>query len=199
MNLPDRVSVLTALFSLLFSHHMLGQSESEKITDATLPIPPHLQDGATVYDMMSTPPSIIRQGSNGIVCLSDSPDPGYEVTCLDESWLPYMRRFASLQAEGASMLETHKTINAELANGLLPSPDIGAIGNVVSGPSKENLNFLTSIFMGTSGTAETGLPVHENQGTWLMCAGTPQAHIMIGQRPNSVRNEKIADLCGLDE
>jgi len=151
---------------LVLSHQLLAQAPDAKIAEATVPIPPHLRDDATVYDANDSPPSLLREGTNGIVCFTDVPAPGYEVSCLDESWLPYMRRFAALQAAGVSMLATQQTINAELASGEVASPDVGAIGNLASGPSRDNLEFVTTIFLGDSGAQDIGMPTQENQQTW---------------------------------
>lgn len=191
--------------SLLFLFFISGipsliyaQSDESLIRAATLSLPEHLRAEATVLDRSTNPPTLIRQGSNGITCMTDEPTPGYDASCVDESWFPYGRRLGELRAEGKSLLEANKIVNAELADGSLALPIPGALANTVSGPDADNLEVLTTIFLGEAASVMSGIVTEENDQVWIMCSGTPQAHLMIGPVRYQLRDVDIKHQCGVD-
>ncbi len=175
-----------------------AQSEEALIQAATQSLPEHLRGGATVLDRNTSPPTLLRQGTNGITCMTDEPAPGYDASCVDESWFPYGRRLGELRAEGKSLLEANKIVNAELASGSLALPNPGALANTVSGPDANNLEILTTIFLGEAASALSGIVTEENEQVWIMCAGTPQAHLMIGPVRYQLRNVDLKHQCGTE-
>ena len=197
-----RVSLFIRTLSLLcvmqFMHLASAQSEEELIAAATLSLPEHLRSNATVLDRSTNPPTVVRQGSNGITCMSDAPASGYDASCVDQSWFPYGQRLGELRAEGLSLREANKIVNEELANGSLALPNPGALANTVSGPDADNLEVLTTIFLGESASAVSGIVTEENDQVWIMCAGTPQAHLMIGPVRFQLKDIDLKDQCGID-
>ncbi len=191
-------AILAALTTAGFTCASSAQSEQELISAATQSLPEHLRAGATVLDRSSNPPTLIRAGSNGISCMTDEPTPGYDASCVDESWFPYGRRLGELRAEGKSLREANEIVNAELAAGSLPPPSPGAIANTVSGPDADNVEVLTTIFLGEAASAMSGITTEENDQVWIMCAGTPQAHLMIGPVRYQLRDVDLGDQCGVD-
>ncbi len=185
-------------FSVILCGGAVAQSATEKILAATASLPEHLRDGATVIDRSSSPSVVIRQGSNGITCMTDEPAPGYDASCVDESWFPYGQRLGALRAEGKSLREANQIVNAELASGVLAAPNPGALANTVSGPSAANTEVLVTVFLGQEASAVSGIATEENAQAWIMCAGTPQAHLMIGPVRHQLQDIPLEDQCGFD-
>jgi len=64
-----------------------AQSNDDLIKNALSAAPAALAKNATVVDAGG---NVLREGSNGYVCLPDDPDlPGNSPMCLDEGWLPW--------------------------------------------------------------------------------------------------------------
>ena len=189
---------IMCLLATSFALPVSAQSQQDKIQAATQSLPDHLRAEATVLDRSTNPPTLIRQGSNGITCMTDEPAPGYDASCVDASWFPYGRRLGELRAEGKSLQEANKIVNAELASGALTPPNPGALANTASGPDENNLEVLTTIFLGEAASAMSGISTEENDQTWIMCAGTPQAHLMIGPVRYQLREVDLKHQCGED-
>ncbi|MCG8416121.1 MAG: hypothetical protein MI746_18035 [Pseudomonadales bacterium] len=196
-----RLRITTLLIGSLValsSFQVSAQSEEALIQAATQSLPEHLRADVTVLDRSTNPPTLLRQGTNGITCMTDEPAPGYDASCVDESWFPYGRRLGELRADGKSLLEANKIVNTELANGSLASPNPGALANTVSGPDANNLAVLTTIFLGEAASAMSGIVSEENDQAWIMCAGTPQAHLMIGPVRYQLRDVDLKHQCGTE-
>lgn len=198
MRIQLSAKILSILFAALSCHLISAQTEEELIAAATLSLPEHLRSNATVLDRSTNPPTVVRQGSNGITCMSDAPASGYDASCVDQSWFPYGQRLGELRAEGLSMREANKIVNEELADGSLALPNPGALANTVSGPDADNLEVLTTIFLGESASSISGIGTEENDQVWIMCAGTPQAHLMIGPVRYQLKDIDLKDQCGID-
>lgn len=198
MTRPQIGTNLTYILLALISFTSSAQSQEALIEAATQSLPEHLRADATVLDRSTNPPTLIRQGNNGITCMTDEPEPGYDASCVDQSWFPYGRRLGELRAEGKSLQEANKIVNAELAAGSLALPNPGALANTVSGPDENNLEVLTTIFLGEAASAISGISTEENDQAWIMCAGTPQAHLMIGPVRYQLRDIELSHQCGVD-
>ena len=193
-----RLYCLVTVLTIGIAVPSFAQSDEALIAAATLSLPDHLRAEATVLDRSTNPPTVVRTGSNGITCMSDEPAPGYDASCVDQSWFPYGQRLGQLRAEGKSLREANKIVNEELANGSLSLPDPGALANTVSGPDANSVEILTTIFLGESASAMSGIVTEENDQVWIMCAGTPQAHLMIGPVRYQLKDVDLKDQCGVD-
>jgi len=195
--LKQNTTVLIAISFTLFVVSAFGQSREELIEEATIPLPSNLKEGASVVYLDSGGQrQNIREGNNGITCTTDGPEEGYVISCTHDSWGPLTNRVRELIFTGLNLLEAQSQINVELKEGTLLSPKIGALGNVFSGPDENDVSLVTTIFMGSATGKSTGLPTTPSAGAWLMCSGTPQAHIMVGMPPYNLRNIPRAALCG---
>ena len=191
-------SVVIGISFLISSIASYAQSDEELIRAATMSLPEQLRAGASVLDRSTNPPKLVRRGTNGITCMTDDPAPGYDASCFDESWGPYGARMGELRAEGKSLLEANQVVNEELAAGTLALPNPGAIANTASGPDADNLEILTTIFLGEAASAASGIVTAESDQAWIMCAATPQAHLMIGPVRWQLRDVDIDHQCGID-
>jgi hypothetical protein len=188
-------AIVIAITSYTIS--LYAQSNEELISAATEPLPEYLKPGATVQTGPANGLDTIRQGDNGLICRPDNPNaPGYAVPCVHESLLPMNFRRRELMLQGMTRTEANAQINIELRNGTLSSPEIGALGNFIAGPSKAEAVLTMAFYMGDVTGAELGLPTQPSSGAWLMCSGTPQAHIMIGLPGPGDQNRSAEELCG---
>ena len=175
-----------------------AQSNEELIVAATESIPAHLRADATVIDRSTNPSTVLRRGTNGITCMTDEPAPGYDASCVDESWFPYGQRMGALRAEGKTLKEANRIVNVELASGELQAPNPGALANTVSGPNSENTEVLVTVYLGEEASRVSGISTEQNGQSWIMCAGTPQAHLMIGPVRHQLKDIDLKDQCGVD-
>jgi hypothetical protein len=139
--------------------------------DATLvgrPMPPSAEDGEA---------RVLREGSNGWVCMPDNPDvPGDSPACVDEAWRSFLKAFLegeeppALQGIGISyMLRGDFPVSNRDPSATEPTPDNEWIED--SGPHVMLLVPDRSLL--------EGLPTSPGDGPWVMWAGTPYAHVMI--------------------
>ena len=166
-----------------------AQTMDELISEAVLPLPAHQRDDATVvvYEPDGSR-TVLRQGSNAMVCRPDGPAPGIRVTCYVQTFVPRMDETARLRAEGE--VRVFSVIDAELRDGTLANATTGAVMRFWSGPDRAHTRRLTVIWVPGATGASTGLPVRPSaDSAWLMCGGTPRAHIMIGSTPYGVSED----------
>ena len=165
-----------------------AQTVEEQIAEAVLAAPESLRDGATVIVRNARRrPSIIRQGTNALVCEPDGPGPGFGVECYHKSFQDVMdwtnerlaagaRSFADMFIDGGPMVEV--------------SP--GAMQYALVGPTREEAVREMSIHLPYATAGSTGLPTEERvNGPWLMWGGTRAAHIMFGERPLVFRRSTL--------
>ena len=160
-----------------------AQSVEDQIAEALLVAPDTLRDGATVIvrDDQGIP-SIVRNGTNELVCEPDRPGGGFAVECYHSSFQDVMDWITQRLAEGArSFLEL-------FASGG-PDADVspGAMQYALVGPTQQQAVLRVSINLPHATAESTGLPTEERlDGPWLMWAGTSAAHIMFGEIPPGV-------------
>ena len=81
------------------------------------------------------------------------------------------------------MSEHLALIDAAIEEGLTTAPTPGSRAYILSGPDRERARPLLGIFLPGATAESTGLSPERTDGTWLMCPGTPSAHIMVGDVP----------------
>ena len=66
---------------------------------------------------------------------------------------------------------------------------------VVAGPDQDNYEHISVVFLPDSTTDTTGLSLeYSEDGGWLLCQGTPFAHIMVGPEPYGLF-EGVGEAC----
>lgn len=132
----------------------------------------------------------LRQGSNGMICLSDNPmEEGWSVACYHESIEPFMARGRELRAQGVTARDALRERRfAEAESGALPMPEEPAMLYVMTGDGYDAATntvqnpFTRWVLYTPWATLEsTGLPARPTAPgqPWLMDPGTPGAHIMV--------------------
>ena len=94
------------------------QTVEQQIADAVAPLPASLQAGATV--VLNAEPgkrTVLREGTNAMVCQADTPAPGFAVSCYHKAIDPLTSRVFELLAAGKSDAEIGETVGAEVKAG----------------------------------------------------------------------------------
>lgn len=140
--------------------------------------------------------TVLRAGSNDLVCLADKPgDDKFSVACYHQSLEPFMRRGRELEAAGVTGDERQKRRWSEADAGTLAMPKSPATLYVLTGTRFDPASgkvldpYLRYVVYTPWATQETtGLPLSPPGpgGPWLMFPGTAGAHIMITPPKESV-------------
>jgi hypothetical protein len=162
---------------------LAAQSADEMVAQAVLAAPEPLRDGATVIvrDEQGIP-SVVRSGTNELVCEPDRPGGGFAVECYHSSFQDVMDWISQRLAEGARSFP-------ELFASGGPDAEVspGAMQYALVGPTQAEAVLRVSINLPHATAASTGLPTDEQtEGPWLMWAGTSAAHIMFGEIPPGI-------------
>ena len=171
-------------------------SDAKRIAEATSPLPEHLRSGAKVV-MTNADESerVLRSGSNGFVCGTDDPGPGFAVGCFESGLREFFGTAIPLMTKASSPAEGLDLIDAAIGDGSLSPPTPGSRGYVLSGPDRERAKQTLAIFVPGATAKSTGLSTERSDGTWLMCPGTPGAHIMVGDITYG-QDEEFWKTCG---
>ena len=170
------------LFIILSSLSMaaFADGHATKIAQAVMPLPPSLQAGATVVAVASNgEKTVLRQGSNQMMCRADDPAPGFMVICYHTDLDPYWTLAAPVLADGATPNEERDFLLTAVSDGKL-EPVRGGILYVLNGTFVENALPMSVIFIPNLTAAASGLANVPNQHQpWLMWEGTSLSHVMI--------------------
>ena len=190
--------VIFALYSLVFFAipvaHLQAQnvpSTNAQIMGALSPAPGNLKEDATVMGFNESGEMVtLREGSNGFICLADTPDDErFHAACYHESLEPFMARGRELRNEGKGRDENRAIRLEEIKRGQLSMPEQPAALYQLFGPldvfdsetgTVEGANPLYVMYIPYATTESTGLSSEPLMpgGPWLMDAGLPWAHIM---------------------
>ncbi len=164
-----------------------AQAVTDQITEAVLALPEAFRDGATVVTLDSNGErlAVLREGTNEFVCEADGSSPGFTVFCTHES-LEHFRQLV-IQGLAAGPAGFGRIVMAGLQPGDIQA---GAIEYVLSGPDLDSAELTQVIFLPNATPDSTGLPTEpKSDVAWLMSAGTPVAHVMVGPIPWMLRQE----------
>nr|WP_044198924.1 hypothetical protein [Dyadobacter tibetensis] len=174
-----------------------GPGTEIQIHTATLAAPSDQRQGAAVYSPATDGTyTLIRKGSNDMVCLADDPSKAdINVTCYHTSLQPFMERGWALKKEGKNAKEIFDIRESEVKSGQLVMPRQNATLYALSGSQADYdpqtgelkngyLRYVVYIPYATSET--TGLPLKPDVPgqPWIMDPGTHRAHIMINPARN---------------
>ena len=164
-----------------------------QIKSAVLAAPEAARNDAKVYGYDGEGNLVVlREGSNGMICLADDPNnPGFSVSCYPQSLEPFMERGRMLRSEGKSFKDIFDQREKEVKNNSLKMPAAGttlfvfysndeAAFNPKTGEVNGG-NFRYVVYIPYATAESTGLPLSpEAPGMpWIMDPGTHRAHIMI--------------------
>jgi hypothetical protein len=170
------------------------RTANEQIRDAVVAAPQPLRSGATVLGYGGEPRAgdvltVLRVGSNQLICLADDPsEPGFHTACYQRSLDEYMALGRRLRAEGKARSEVMDARHAALEAGELRMPARAALYSVSADAFPEPDGALVGerrlavVYLPGATGEELGLPTRPSDGgPWLMLPGTPWAHIMISR------------------
>lgn len=167
-------------------------SPAQQIAAAVAAAPEDRQEGARVLGWKSDGSvTILREGTNDLVCLSDRPEDGrFQAVCYHQSLEPFMARGRELRAQGVE--DTLTLRHDEVDSGKLEMPRTPTVLYNMNGPvdafnpetgTVEGASWLWVIYTPYATAESTGLPLTEQApgGPWIMRPGTASAHVMIVQ------------------
>ena len=96
------------------------QEVEKQVAEAVLPLPASLRAGATV--VLDTEPSkrtVLREGTNHLLCRADIAAPGFAVRCHHKNLDPFYTRVEQLFAAGKSEAEMQEILSREIKAGQL--------------------------------------------------------------------------------
>jgi hypothetical protein len=150
-----------------------------------------MQQGATVLgyggkDRPGDPLTVLREGTNELICLAD--DPGvqeFHVACYHRSLDDFMALGRKLKAEGMGRAEIMDARHAALQAGEFTMPRRASLYSLSADGGPEDLDGarrLAVVYVPGATAEELGLPARpDGNSPWLMLPGTPWAHIRIGR------------------
>ncbi len=173
------------------------RSDEQLIEEATSPLPVHLRaEASVVMNNSKGTERVLRKGSNGFACYPDEHSPNFRVVCREASWKRYIGKIGPILAQtSTSPSERLALIDATIDEGSVTPPTPGSRAYSLSGPDRERVKPLFVISLPGATAESTGLPTERSNGTWLMCPGTPTAHIMVGDIPYG-QDEDMWKSCG---
>ena len=163
----------------------------QQIAIAVLALPQNMQAGATVMGW-KTPGGkmeVLRQGTNGMNCLAQfAVEENFHVSCYHEGMEPFMLRGRQLREQGITAPAQLDSIRyLEVREGKIKMPAQAALYQIFGTETSldaatgklSDTRSLFVIYVPGATAASTGLSTSPQQnGPWLMNAGTPKAHIM---------------------
>ena len=176
------------------------KSADQQIAEAISPLPEPLREGATVMAFAGGGMlSVIRRGSNPMICLPDDPDvEGFHAACYHRDLEPFMEAGRRARAEGMSREEIWQMRIQEIEAGKWSMPEHAVALYSVSGPdgsfdytkgSPTGATSLHVIYVPYATEESLGVSTQAaNDRPWLMNAGTPFAHLMISRPATSPRD-----------
>jgi len=162
-----------------------GQAPADEIERAVLAAPARQRADATVLDLRPDGTvTVLRQGSNGLICWDNTGRPGVELPidsqCTTEGNRARLEQNHAFQAAGGSEDEIAARFAEAEANGTRAKSVFGSIYYHVSGDSPDNLRTHTTVAVPDATGASLGLPERGGPAMlWLMEAGTSSAHLMV--------------------
>ncbi len=166
---------------------MNTKSLSDKVAQATLPLPEDLRAGAAVveYDKATGARKTLREGSNMIVCQPRDEESGF-TRCGHKDNLAEEDLRAKLKAEGKSNEDIQAAVAAAQEAGTIAPRKFGQLGYRLY-EEDDRLKLLWVMRLPNATSAELGMPTGSQRDNalagkglpWMMREGTEGAHLMI--------------------
>jgi len=160
---------------------------SDDISQAVLPLPEDLRDGAAVYtyDASTGDRVVLREGTNDLECQPRNSETLF-TRCRHKVTGPRRDLQARLRAEGKSDEDIQAAVAAALEAGTIQNAPFGTVSYRLYG-NDDRIRYLwtmsvpgaTAESIGVSTEAQRDSSLRGEGLPWLMRAGTPAAHIMI--------------------
>lgn len=178
-----RLFAVTALILVSLPAGVEAQSDAERIERAVLGAPTRMRDAVMVVKWNADHShTVIREGSNGMVCYDRSGEPGqrpFSVQCTSAANLARIAQNRRFAAEAADRQANRALVEAAAANGTREQAEYGSVWIRLTGDSPETASRHLTIAMPMATTESSGFPESgQGGGAFLMAAGTTEAHLM---------------------
>lgn len=178
-----RLLILAALALVSLPLGLSAQTDAERIARAVLGAPTRMQDDVMVVKWNADHShTVIREGSNGMVCYDRSGEdghPAFSVQCTSVANLARVSQNRRFAAEAADRQANRALVAAAAANGTREAVEYGSVWIRLTGDSAETASRHLTIAMPMATTESSGFPERgEGGGAFLMAAGTTEAHLM---------------------
>lgn len=167
-------------------------SSEAQIKAAVMAAPADKREGAAVYGYNTSGAfTLLRKGTNELICLADDPkQKGFSTSCYHKDLEPFMARGRALRKEGKSGQEIFDARENEAKAGKLKMPKQPTTLFVFSAPEEgfdattgevKNGTLRYVVYIPYATSESTGLPLKPEGPAmpWIMHPGTHGAHIMI--------------------
>jgi len=191
------IALVLGLFSVLLGVKPTAAQVSltDQIDRAVLAAPETLREGATVLGYGGSaragdPLTVLRAGSNDVICLADNPErDGFHVACYHASLDPFMVLGRRISADGGDRAAVMAARYAALEAGEIEAPSaalwsLSASADVdpAAEGSADDERRLSVLYVPNKDADDLGLPTRpDGDSPWLMLPGTPWAHVMISR------------------
>ena len=185
--------MIALLLLIVLMAQRASQDQDRAITSAVVPLPDALRSDATVVRLDNAgQPVVLRKGTNGMVCITDTPaDDQFDVRCYHESFIPVVYRALQLGYSVAG-----PKVQEEIKAGRLPVPNEPTAGYRCLGPVagyspatntvNADIECWQSIHFPFRTAREIGLPDEaevsdslQRTVPYVMASGSYWSHVMI--------------------
>ena len=168
-----------------------AQSVADEIARAVLAAPAAMAEGASVVRFAADGShTVLRAGSNGLVCYDRSNEPGrsFAVQCTSEEHMARSAQTHRIRMAASSANDVQLALAAAEADGTREAPKYGSVWYSLAGQDEASVvphqAHITIAVPFATGEA-LSLPAegaYTQAGAWVMEAGTSAAHIMVPGR-----------------
>ena len=178
-----RLLIAAALVLLGVPAGLTAQTDAQRIERAVMAAPARMRAEVTVVKWNADHThTVIREGTNNLVCYDRSGEPGraaFAVQCTALGNLARVSQNRRFAAEGADRQAVAALVAAAAANGTRAPAEFGSPWISLNGESAETAGRHMTIAMPMATTASTGFPDNgRGGGAFIMAAGTTEAHLM---------------------
>jgi hypothetical protein len=182
----------TVVFAGSMSAAGLAQQRDavSQIAAAVLPLPESMRSGATVVSVDKGVETVLRKGTNGMVCKDYSTAQTFAANCFHETVVALSKRSDELSKDlkGKALEDA---LEKEIQSGKLKAPPVPSMGFQVRGPMNgydaathtvsKDVKVWQMVIIPHATGASLNLPEQPpgNNMPWVMGSGTMMAHIMV--------------------
>jgi hypothetical protein len=161
-----------------------AQSADAEIARALAPAPARAQADATVISLDADGQvTVLRQGSNGIMCWDASSAEGFSATCTSEANRARVQQNYAFNHSIGTPDEIRAKFDEAERNGTRALSEFGTMYYHLDGSDQASARSHISVVVPFATAESLGLPDTRNADrAWIMAAGTSTAHLMIPGR-----------------
>ncbi len=180
--------IVFTLCALTLAATVGAQSTDDQIATATMAAPPAMQADAMVIRLAADGShTVLREGSNGLVCWdrSDEPNRSFSVQCTSVENMDRIRQNRAWNMSGKTAEEIRAMRDAAEADGTRAVSKFGSVYYTLNGENAEAASLHLTVAVPFATAESLGLPdqgSYTRAGTWIMEAGLSSAHIMLPGR-----------------